>query len=221
LSKPYNPLEKANLAASIVRAILDSPVHPLSNTGHLTGAGVYVIYYTGKLKCYAPLAKANSDGQFSQPIYIGKAIPKGGRKGGLTEDAAAKGTALRDRLNQHLASVSEASNLDAGDFYFKSLVVDDIWIPLGENILIEQYKPVWNRVVDGFGNKDPGQRRAAQHGSPWDVLHPGRKFAVKLGFNPRLAQEITDDLKTYFETGSMPKRRKSVIESDPVEDEAE
>ncbi len=221
MSKPYNPLEKANLAASIVRAILESPVHRLSNTAHLTGAGVYVIYHSGKLKCYSPLAKANADGQFNQPIYIGKAIPKGGRKGGLTEDAAAKGTALRDRLNQHVASVAEASNLDAADFFFKSLAVDDIWIPLGENILIEQYKPVWNRVVDGFGNKDPGQRRAAQHGSPWDVLHPGRKFAVKLGSNPRLAQEIIDDLKAYFVTGLIPKRRKAAGESSSTDDEAE
>jgi hypothetical protein len=221
VSKPYNPLEKANLAASIVRAILDSPVHRLSNTAHLTGAGVYVIYYVGKFKSYSPLAKANRGGHFSKPIYIGKAIPKGGRKGGLTEGSAAKGTKLRTRLNEHLASVSEASNLDPADFYFKSLVVDDIWIPLGENILIDQYKPVWNCVVDGFGNKDPGKRRAAQHGSPWDVLHPGRKFAVKLGSNPRLAKEIIADLKAYFETGSMPKRRKAASESEPTEDDAE
>lgn len=38
-----------------------------------------------------------------------------------------------------------------------------------------------NRAIDGFGNKDPGRRRARQFKSPWDVLHPGRKFAEKLG----------------------------------------
>jgi hypothetical protein len=58
--------------------------------------------------------------------------------------------------------------------------VDDIWIPLGENVLIEAFKPIWNLVVDGFGNKDPGRRRASQYCSPWDVLHPGRVFAEKL-----------------------------------------
>ena len=88
MGKPYNPLEKANLAASIVRAILESPVKSLSETSHLIGAGVYVIYYTGKLKCYASVAAENRGGKFAQPIYIGKAIPKGGRKGGLSHEQA-------------------------------------------------------------------------------------------------------------------------------------
>ncbi|ESY89897.1 hypothetical protein X741_28920 [Mesorhizobium sp. LNHC229A00] len=60
-------------------------------------------------------------------------------------------------------------------------MVDDIWIPLGENMLIETFQPTWNRAIDGFGNKDPGRRRANQYKSPWDVLHPGRRFADKLG----------------------------------------
>lgn len=221
MGKPYNPLEKANLAASIVRAILESPVKSLSETSHLIGAGVYVIYYTGKLECYASVAAKNQGGKFGQPIYIGKAIPKGGRKGGLSDDASAKGTALRDRLVQHLTSVSEAANLGAEHFHYQSLVVDDIWIPLGENVLIERYKPVWNRVLDGFGNKDPGQRRKAQYCSPWDVLHPGRKFATKLGANPRTAAEIEVDLKSYFETGTVPKRLKAAATNvdDPGHDD--
>ena len=209
MTKPYNPLEKRSLAESIVRAILASPMKPLTQTSQLAGAGVYAIYYLGKLACYAPVAMKNLGGMLGQPIYIGKAIPKGGRKGGLSEDASAKGVALRDRLGQHLASIEEASNLDAADFQFQSLVVDDIWIPLGENMLIEQYKPVWNRVIDGFGNKDPGKRRKDQYRSPWDVIHPGRRFAEKLGVNPRTAEEIVSDLKTYFETGAVPKRLKA------------
>lgn len=212
--KPYNPLEKSNLAESIVRAILESPTRPLSQTSSLTGAGVYVIYYTGDLEWYAPLATKNALDKFEQPIYIGKAIPKGGRKGGVSEDAAAKGTALRDRLGQHFTSISEAANLEENDFFYKSLVVDDIWIPLGENMLIEQYKPIWNRVIDGFGNKDPGNRRKDQYRSPWDVIHPGRKFADKLGMNPRTAEEIIADLKSYFETGKVPKRLKKAATKD-------
>jgi len=97
----------------------------------------------------------------------------------LSADAA-KGRALFDRLGQHAASIQEAKNLRLEDFYVRFLVVDDIWIPLGENMLIETFKPVWNRAIDGFGNKDPGRRRATQYKSPWDVLHPGRKFADKL-----------------------------------------
>lgn len=217
MNKPYNPLEKGALAESIAHAILKSPVRPLSDTSALTGAGVYIIYYMGSLDCYAPVASKTDPDGLGQPIYIGKAIPKGGRKGGLSEDAAAKGTALRDRLGQHFSSVSEANNLNAEDFNYRCLVVDEIWIPLGENMLIEQHKPIWNRVIDGFGNKDPGQRRKDQHRSPWDVIHPGRKFADKLGVNPRTAAELVADLKMYFETGTVPKRLKAAatMEDDP------
>lgn len=51
--------------------------------------------------------------------------------------------------------------------------------------------------------------RKDQYRSPWDVIHPGRKFADKLGVNPRTATEIVSDLKSYFETGSVPKRLKA------------
>ena len=42
-----------------------------------------------------------------------------------------------------------------------SLVVDDIWIPLGENMMIEQFKPIWNLAIDGFWNKDHGNRQVS------------------------------------------------------------
>jgi Eco29kI restriction endonuclease len=127
-----------------------------------------------------PVAKGNASGNLSKPIYVGKAIPKSGRKGGLAKDVASTGKALLDRLKQHASSISEAENLELEHFFVRHLVVDDIWIPLGENMLIETFQPVWNRVIDGFGNKDPGQRRATRYKSPWDILHPGREFAEKL-----------------------------------------
>jgi len=88
--------------------------------------------------------------------------------------------------------------IDLADFYFRSLIVDDIWIPLGENMMIEQFKPVWNLVIDGFGNKDPGMRRATQYRSPWDALHPGRQFAKKLASGENTSKMQTRRLKDYF-----------------------
>jgi Eco29kI restriction endonuclease len=72
------------------------------------------------------------------------------------------------------------------------------WIPLGENMMIEQFKPIWNLVIDGFGNKDPGRRRATQYRSPWDVLHPGRQFAEKLATGGATAEVLVTRLKEYF-----------------------
>ncbi len=194
---PYNPLDKMNLGKSVAQALLAQAVVALAETAELRGAGVYAIYYIGPFPAYEPVAKPNRSDEFWRPIYVGKAIPKGGRKGGITADAS-KGTALRDRLRQHAASIEQAHNLELQDFYYRCLVVDDIWIPLGENMLIETFKPVWNIVIDGFGNKDPGNRRATQYRSSWDVLHPGRAFAEKLADGETTPEEVSRKLERYF-----------------------
>lgn len=138
-----------------------------------------------------------------QAIYVGKAIPEGGRKGGVSFDAT-MGRALKERLKNHAKSIEEATNLDLADFVFRALMVDDIWIPLGENVLIDRYRPVWNLVIDGYGNKDPGNRRATQYRSAWDTLHPGRKFAEKLAPNPLAAETLEDRLQRFYAVGAAP-----------------
>lgn len=75
------------------------------------------------------------------PIYVGKAVPDGARKGGQGDDVD-PGTALYKRLNDHAKSVDAATNLRLEDFYCQFLSVDDIWIPLTESLLIERFKPV-------------------------------------------------------------------------------
>jgi Eco29kI restriction endonuclease len=216
----YNPLDRINLAKSIEIELLARPVELLSAADQATGAGVYVIYYTGSFPAYAAIAAENRDGKFARPIYIGKAIPKGGRKGGLSTDTSAVGRALGDRLKQHATSIAEADNLELADFHVRHLVVSDIWIPLGENMLIETFKPVWNRAIDGFGNKDPGKRRATQFRSPWDMLHPGRQFAVKLADSPATAEFLLKRVEDYFAGRPLAKLPKAV-EKQQAEEEAD
>jgi len=156
---------------------------PLGSTDLPDGAGVYAIYYCGTFPAYAVVRCDTDPAADAQPIYVGKAIPKGGRKGGLGLNAA-QSSALRNRLRKHAASINECRNLELADFRVRLLVVDDIWIPPGENILIDSYKPVWNLALDGFGKNDPGTRRKTQFRSPWDVVHPGRAFAEKLAMSP-------------------------------------
>jgi len=194
---PYNPLDKLSLAKSIEAKLLERQAEALDSISGVVGAGVYAIYYVGKFTAYKRVAEANRGGAFELPIYVGKAIPKGGRKGGLTKDASS-GRSLLERLAQHRESIAQAKNLDVRDFFVRHLVVEDIWIPLGENMLIETFKPVWNRAIDGFGNKDPGKRRATQHKSPWDVLHPGRDFAVKLADGPLTEDFLRKRVADYF-----------------------
>ncbi len=172
----YNPLNKRNLGASVRDAMLVQPVSPLPPGNIFPGAGIYAIYYSGSFPHYQKIAAANGGGSWGQPIYVGKAIPAGARRGGLGLDAP-PGNVLFKRLQEHADSISQAPNLNLADFSCRFLVVDDIWIPLGESLLIESFRPLWNMVVDGFGNHDPGAGRYNQRRSSWDILHPGRVWA--------------------------------------------
>jgi hypothetical protein len=178
MSQPYNPLDKLNLARSIEAELLKREPVRFSDLKGMQGAGVYALYYCGDFAPYAQIAERNSGGNFTLPIYVGKAIPEGGRRGGISADASV-GNALSKRLASHARSIDQVENLVAKDFVIRLLVVDDIWIPLGENMLIESFKPLWNRAIDGFGNNAPGKNRETQFLSPWDVLHPGRKAFKK------------------------------------------
>lgn len=177
--EPFNPLNKKNLGFSVAEAMLDKRAGPLPPTSAFEGAGIYAIYYTGAFPAYNQIADKNKNNKFSCPIYVGKAVPAGARKGGFGLDAPA-GKVLFQRLNEHAESIQQTENLRLDDFRCRYLTVDDIWIPLGESLLIEMFSPLWNKVLDGFGNHDPGKGRYEQQVSPWDVLHPGRKWAARL-----------------------------------------
>lgn len=141
----------------------------------------------------------NRNGQFTVPIYVGEAVPEGARKGGIL-GATKKTFKLHSRLREHARSISDASNLKIGDFYFRCLVVDDIWIPLGEALVIQEFSPVWNQLIDGFGIHTPGKGRKDQLTSSWDTLHPGRSFVQKVGLppNPKTSIQLINDVETHL-----------------------
>ena len=193
---PFNPLEKKNLGESVAQALICQPVVCLAELLPFDGAGIYAIYYTGDFDCYQTLVQYNINGRFCAPIYAGKAVPKGSRKG--AELDLAPGKAIYNRIKQHVKSIEQAKNLCLSDFYCRYLIVDDIWIPLGESLLIAKSNPLWNLLIDGFGNHDPGKGRHAGLRPRWDVLHPGRPWADKC--KPReetdlhIKREVTDYL---------------------------
>jgi len=194
--KPFNPLDKRNLGESVADKLLEMAAQPLPPESFV-GAGVYAIYYTGSFCAYTRLSKVNRDGQFRCPIYVGKAVPAGARKGGLGLDVE-HGQALWKRLSEHSESVKAAQNLDIADFFCRFLVVDDIWIPLAESMLIERFKPVWNRVLDGFGNHDPGKGRYQGMMPQWDCLHPGRAWAARLQPCANTAEQLAERVERYL-----------------------
>jgi Eco29kI-like restriction endonuclease len=200
-SAPYNPLSKRNLAASIVSKLLHQPPEEVP-IPRFTGAGIYLFYYTGTFTAYGKIALANQKGKFAQPIYVGKAIPAGGRKG-LEGFDVPHGHVLSNRINQHAESIKAAKNLSPADFRCRWLVVDEVFIPLAESLLISHFKPLWNVVVDGFGNHDPGAGRITGKKPSWDVLHPGRGWAGRLQAGTT-AEEVLSRIEAHVASVSIP-----------------
>ena len=194
---PYNPLDRNNLGASVASALLSQDAAPLREVDDFTGAGIYAIYYVGDFPAYEQLSDRNRSETFSTPIYVGKAIPRGSRSGtfGLSTDP---GPVLAHRLREHAKSIEDSSNLSINDFYCRYLVVEDIWIPLGESLLIARFTPPWNKVVGGFGNHDPGRGRYRQAQSRWDVLHPGRSWSLKCQPRAESAIQVQNKVKEYL-----------------------
>lgn len=193
----FNPLAKRNLGKSVVDALLETTALPLKAVGIFPGAGVYAIYYHGSFPNYRPLSQQNQT-ESTYPIYVGKAIPKGGRKG-TSSDASLDSTALSKRLQEHKASIESVASLKIEDFTYRSLVVDDIWISLGETLVIQRFQPLWNQVVDGFGNHDPGGGRYSGMRPAWDELHPGRAWATRCQAPKLTRKQILEAVDAYME----------------------
>lgn len=194
---PFNPLDKLNLAKSLADALLKQNVSHLPPEGKFDGAGIYALYYHGNFGPYGPIALKNRGPDPRAPIYVGKAVPPGARKGGFGLGADQR-SALLKRLKEHAASIEEAKNLDLREFRCRYLVCDDIWIPLGEALLIERFMPVWNVLIEGFGIHTPGKGRKKQVRSKWDTLHPGRSLAKGLPPNPISDGDVRKLLSDFF-----------------------
>jgi hypothetical protein len=69
-----------------------------------------------------------------------------------------------------------------------------------KNEIPYKFSPIWNKVVDGFGNHDPGKGRYQQFRSRWDTLHPGRSWAHKCQEREETAEQIEKEVVAYLET---------------------
>ncbi len=214
----YNPLDKAHLAESIVREFFKRKLHPLPPTEPFTGAGIYALYYQGDLPLYRKISDSlkafltistPSASQQPTPIYIGKSDPPGSRKGIFEEEQSEeaeeeaqevltsepKHRKLCERLAQHAKSISLTTNLKIGDFRCRYMLVDEVWVALGEARLVDWFRPAWNVLIEGFGSKIEGGGRESTARSVWDIIHPGRKENLRIQVAPELEAAIVAGLR--------------------------
>lgn len=165
-----------------------------------SGRGVYALYYIGKSKLYANYGELNRL-SYGYPIYVGKAVPRGWRQARTSDLATDQSTELHQRLIEHSRSISATSSLKTKDFRCRFVIFEgegSDMIGTVEAALIKIAQPLWNTVVDGFGNHDPGSGRYEQARSDWDVLHPGRSWADKCKGKSSTRAEIENKIKLHF-----------------------
>jgi hypothetical protein len=175
-----------------------TPTHEFPPASRFSGSGVYALYYTGGFVEYARIAQKNRE-SLSHPIYVGKAVPKGWRTARITE---ATGRTLYNRLTQHARNIHDATNLRREDFKCRYMIFGKIEMELigvVEAQLIRLHNPLWNTVVDGFGNHDPGRGRYNQAKSEWDVLHPGRSWANRLTGTAPVLHDVIRKVRQHLE----------------------
>lgn len=170
---------------------------PVSESFH--GTGVYGIYYKGSYPLYQKYTEINTP-TYRLPIYIGKAVPPGWRVGRTTQSIEAT-TALFRRLKEHESNIRSCSDLNIRDFKYRFTILNDEeadLISTLESTLIRKHQPLWNNIVDGFGNHTPGEGRFDQACSEWDVLHPGRAWAARCRGEKPDINNVKREIADYF-----------------------
>ena len=187
--KLYDPLTYDNLMTGLVMHFQKQTPERLDLIADVKGPGIYSLFYSGSMHIYRPISGSG------RPIYVGKAVPPGSRKGGRVDESI---PALQRRIREHSKSIGDVEDLEVSDFSCRYLSVVPVWITLAERFLIDYYKPVWNLCLDGFGDHDPGGGRRNSQRSWWDTLHPGRSWAVGLGDDKKL-EDAKNKVKEFFE----------------------
>jgi hypothetical protein len=190
------------LVKDAIRFFNGTPVHALPPPERFSGVGVYSLYYTGKLEIYSKYAELNRL-QYGHPIYIGKAVPRGWRQARVS-DAPSKSTfELYSRLREHTRNIETGAGLSSEDFSCRFVIFEgggSDMIGTIEAALIKIFQPLWNTVVDGFGNHTPGAGRFNQAKSDWDVIHPGREWAEKCMGTPNSKSVTMANIKKHLES---------------------
>ena len=189
----FDPADPKVFARMVSIALLAQPLTPLRDVTPAYGSGVYAIYYTGRHPLYAAVSGSET------PIYVGKADPS-------SDDASTtreQGVKLTGRLSEHAATIATAEVYSASlkrrhttirlaDFHCRRLVCATNAQLAAERHLIRMFWPLWNsetKACWGFSKHGDAAKTRRNKRSPWDVVHPGRRWALA----KRLVDSLTPD----------------------------
>lgn len=190
----FDPSDPKIVGQLIANTLLIQSPQPLATLQPFYGSGVYAIYYTGDFDAYKPVSGKNT------PLYVGKVDPQS--PGAVTVEE--QGTKLHGRLvSDHAKNIRCAENLNIDDFLCRYIVVKSAWQNTAETYLIDRFKPIWNNetgICFGIGKHGDSASTRSNTRSPWDTLHPGRKWAWAKGNkpNPLTEERIKAAIADHF-----------------------
>lgn len=195
----FDPLRLDILSQNLKSALDQCNLSTFPPAQRFAGAGLYALYYKGNLPFYENLRNKNI------PIYVGKAEAGNSSYGDPSSESEPK---LYNRIAKHARSIREVAdaggNLSVDDFDVRYLLLDDVWIVLGERALLRAYAPVlWNTLMHGFGANPSGSARQNAR-SIWDTIHPGRPRAGGICNRSYTRSEMEERVKHGIEISLMP-----------------
>jgi hypothetical protein len=156
------------------------------------GSGVYAVYYHGATEeAYRPLTDTET------PIYVGKAEPKDP----YAETVEAQGQALYARLKEHAGNIAK-TKLKLDDFHFRAAAIQSGMQSAVEDFMIRLFRPIWNKEVKicyGLGKHGDSATTRANKRSPWDTMHPGRKWAAGTTADQMKRGDIVAKIAVHFQ----------------------
>ncbi|MDG5750478.1 Eco29kI family restriction endonuclease [Qipengyuania sp. XHP0211] len=187
----FDPAEPTLIGNFVALALVAQDRRSLASLGRFYGSGVYAIYYNGGNPLYAPISGTET------PIYVGKADPKGNPKTAIDQ-----GTKLADRLNEHRRNIDKVNGVDIADFDCRALAVQTGYQAAAESHLIRMFRPIWNNetgILYGLGKHGDSATTRANNKSPFDTLHPGRRWA-DASPEAQSVPEIVDKVREHFDS---------------------
>jgi hypothetical protein len=118
------------------------------------------------------------------------------------ETAFHQNPAIWKRLKEHRRSII-ADGLNQVEFRCRHVVIQSGMESAVEDFMIRLFKPIWNKEIKvcfGIGKHGDDAKTRVNKRSPWDTMHPGRKWADATSDDQASRDVIIQRIASHFAT---------------------
>ncbi|MDA3875060.1 MAG: Eco29kI family restriction endonuclease, partial [Kiritimatiellae bacterium] len=108
---------------------------------------------------------------------------------------------LYNRLKEHSRAI-KTTNLNLADFTCRHVAIQSGMQAAVEHFMIGFYRPIWNKEIKvcfGIGKHGDSTKTRANKRSPWDTMHPGRKWAENTKEDQKTRMKVEEDIHRHLE----------------------